>query len=567
MLQWLIETIRTYPELAIFLTLALGYWVGGLKIGSFTLGAVTGTLLVGVVVGQLHIVISPQVKSVFFLMFLFAVGYGVGPQFVRGLKSDGFPQVIFAVLQCVASLLTVFLVAKALGMNVGLAAGLMAGSQTISAVLGVAADAINRLGVSAEEKKQLIDAMPVAYAVSYIFGTAGSAWVLATLGPKILRVDLPAECKKLEAQMGAGEETEAGVASAARRFDVRAYRLTSERLVNKTVAELEAVALAQDLRVFIERIRHDGQIVEAGPDSVVRPGDTVAVLARSELLVQRGQNIGQEVDDRDLLEFPAQILDVVITNKAIAGKTLRDLAESDIGRVTARGFFIRKLTRAGLEMPITPGTVIDRGDVLQIVGPKRSVERAAKELGYADRPTNMTDMVFVGSGIVLGGLVGAMTINIGNVPLSLSTSGGSLIAGLVFGWLRSVYRTFGRVPEPALWLMNSVGLNTFIAVVGISSGPAFVLGLREAGLSLFLAGIVATTVPLVIGVLLGKYVFKFHPAITLGAAAGARTTTAALGLIQDAAKSKTPALGYTVTYAVGNTLLIIWGLVIVLLMA
>jgi putative transport protein len=566
MLQWLIETFRTYPELAIFLTLALGYWLGGLKIGSFTLGAVTGTLLVGVVVGQLNIVISPHVKSVFFLMFLFAVGYGVGPQFVRGLKSDGFPQVIFAVLQCVASLLTVFLVAKALGMNVGLAAGLMAGSQTISAVLGVAADAINRLGVSAEEKKQLIDAMPVAYAVSYIFGTAGSAWVLATLGPKILRVDLPAECKKLEAQMGAGEETEAGVISAARRFDVRAYRLTSERLVNKTVAELEAVALAQDLRVFIERIRHDGQIVEAGPDSVVRPGDTVAVLARSDLLVQRGQTIGQEVDDRDLLDFPAQILDIVITNKAVAGKTLRDIAESDIGRVTARGFFIRKLTRAGLEMPIMPGTMIDRGDVLQVVGPKRSVELAAKELGYADRPTDMTDMVFVGSGIVLGGLVGAITINIGSVPLSLSTSGGSLIAGLVFGWLRSVYRTFGRVPEPALWLMNSVGLNTFIAVVGISSGPAFVLGLKEAGLSLFLAGIVATTVPLVIGVLLGKYVFKFHPAITLGAAAGARTTTAALGLIQDAAKSKTPALGYTVTYAVGNTLLIIWGLVIVLLM-
>jgi putative transport protein len=160
-----------------------------------------------------------------------------------------------------------------------------------------------------------------------------------------------------------------------------------------------------------------------------------------------------------------------------------------------------------------------------------------------------------------------MAINIGGVPLSLSTSGGSLIAGLIFGWLRSVHRTFGRVPEASLWFMNSVGLNAFIAVVGISSGPAFVLGLQKAGPALFLAGIVTTTVPLVIGVLLGKYVFKFHPAITLGAAAGARTTTAALGLIQDAAKSKTPALGYTVTYAVGNVLLITWGLVIVMLMA
>jgi putative transport protein len=205
--------------------------------------------------------------------------------------------------------------------------------------------------------------------------------------------------------------------------------------------------------------------------------------------------------------------------------------------------------------------------VLQVVGPKRAIERAAQELGYADRMTNLTDMVFVGTGIVLGGLVGALTIRLGGVPLSLSTSGGALVAGLVFGWLRSVKRTFGRVPGPALWILNNVGLNIFIAVVGISAGPSFIVGLKQAGVSLFLAGIVVTSVPLVVGVLMGKYLFKFHPGITLGAAAGARTTTAALGMIEDVAQSKVPALGYTVTYAVGNTLLTIWGLVIVLMMA
>ena len=559
-MEWLIETFKHYPELAIFLTLALGYWVGGLKFGTFSLGAVTGTLLVGVVVGQMQITISPQVKSVFFLMFLFAVGYGVGPQFVRGLKSDGLPQVIFAVLQCVASLLTVLIVAKLFGYNVGLAAGLLSGSQTISAVLGVATDAINRLGISTEDKEKLINAMPVAYAVTYIFGTAGSAWVLASIGPKILGVDLPAECKKLEEKMGAGGETEPGVISAARRFDVRAYRVTNPNLVNRTVAELEA--LPKEARVFIVRVRHAGAIIEAEPATVIHQDDVVAVTTRQEIHVERGTAIGPEVDDKALLDFPVTLLDVVMTNKSLAGKTLAELAASE----NARGVFLRKLMRSGLEMPLTPGTQVDRGDVLTLVGAKRDVDRVAKEIGYADRPTNMTDMVFVGAGIVLGGLVGAMAINIGGVPLSLTTSGGSLIAGLIFGWLRSVYRTFGRVPEPALWMMNSVGLKTFIAVVGISSGPAFVLGLKNAGVSLFLAGIITTTVPLVIGVLLGKYVFKFHPAITLGAAAGARTTTAALGLIQDAAKSKTPALGYTVTYAVGNILLITWGLVIVLLM-
>jgi putative transport protein len=178
----------------------------------------------------------------------------------------------------------------------------------------------------------------------------------------------------------------------------------------------------------------------------------------------------------------------------------------------------------------------------------------------------MTDMVFVGFGILLGGLVGALSFKAGKVPLSLSTSGGALISGLIFGWLRAVHPTFGRIPGPALWVMNNVGLNTFIAVVGISAGPGFVAGLKEAGVMLFFAGIVITLLPFVVGIFAGKYLFKMHPAIVLGACAGARTTTAALGAIQDAAQSKVPALGYTVTYAVGNTLLTIWGVVIVILL-
>jgi putative transport protein len=558
-MDWIVKSFQQYPELAIFLTLALGYWVGGLKLGKFSLGSVTGVLLAGVLVGQMHIAISANVKSVFFIMFLFAVGYGVGPQFFRGLKSDGVPQVIFAVLQCLVSLLTAYVVAKFLGYGTGTAAGLLAGSQTISAVLGVATDAVNQIDIPADQKTALINQMPVAYAVTYLFGTAGSAWLLASLGPKLLRVDLAAECKKLEATMGGGE-TEPGVMSMARRFDVRAYRVTNQNLVNRSIEDLETNA--KDMRGFILRIRRGPAIIEGERSAIIHQDDVVAVATRQEVHVERGANIGPEVDDKALLDFPVQMLDVVVTNKALAGKTLSELA----GQEFARGVFLRNLTRAGREMPFTPGTSIDRGDVMTLVGAKRDVDRAAKEIGYADRPTDMTDMVFVGLGIVLGGLVGALTIHVGGIPLSLSTSGGALIAGLVFGWLRSVNRTFGRIPAPALWVLNNVGLSMFIAVVGISAGPSFVAGLKEAGLSLFLAGIVVTSVPLIVGVLMGKYLFKFHPGITLGAAAGARTTTAALGMIEDVAQSKVPALGYTVTYAVGNTLLTIWGLVIVLLM-
>ena len=559
-MDWIIKTLQQYPEIAIFLTLALGYWIGSFKLGKFSLGAVTGVLLAGILVGQIGITISTNVKSVFFLMFLFAVGYGVGPQFFRGLKSDGVPHAIFAVLQCLVSLLTAYVGARLLGYDVGTAAGLLSGSQTISAVLGVATDAINQLGIPPDQKTKLINDMPVAYAVTYIFGTAGSAWLLAIIGPKLLRVDLAAECKKLEATMG-GTQAEPGVVSMARKFDVRSYSVTNQNLLNKTVAELEA--MPREVRVFISRIRHNGVIIEPEPATVIKQNDVVAVATRQQVHIERGTMIGPEVDDKELLDFPVEALDVVITNKSFAGKTLADLATRDF----ARGVFLRKLVRAGQEMPFTPRTTVDRGDVLTLVGARRDVNRVVKELGYADRPTNMTDMIFVGLGIALGGIIGALTVRVGGIPLGLSTSGGALIAGLVFGWLRSVHRTFGRIPAPALWILNNVGLTMFIAVVGISAGPSFVAGLKQAGLSLFLAGIVVTSIPLIAGVLLGKYLFKFHPGITLGAAAGARTTTAALGMIEDVAQSKVPAIGYTVPYAVGCILLTIWGMVIVLLMA
>ncbi|MGH3053871.1 MAG: aspartate-alanine antiporter, partial [Gaiellaceae bacterium] len=449
-------------------------------------------------------------------------------------------------------------VAKFVGCDAGVAAGLLSGSQTISAVLGVATDTINQLNIPADQRTALLNHMPVAYAVTYMFGTAGTAWLLASVGPKLLGIDLAAECKNLEAQLG-GAEAEPGMVPAARRFDVRTYRVTNEKLANQTVATLEEQL--KDTRTSIERIRHDNRIVDAEPGTLMHLDDVLAVVGRRHVLVETDLAIGPEVQDFELMDFPGEVLDVVITNKAIAGQTIGNLAASDV----CRGVYLRNLVRGGHEMPFAMGTTIDRGDVLQIVGAKRNVERAATELGYADRATDATDMTVVGIGIAVGGLLGAQALHVGGIPLTLSTSGGALIAGLFCGWLRSVNRAFGRVPAPALWVMNNVGLSTFIAVVGISSGPSFVTGLKVAGLILPLAGVVVTSVPLIAGVLMAKHVFRFHPAIALGAAAGARTSTAALPLLPAVAQSKVPALGYTVPYAVGAILLTIWGMVIVLL--
>ncbi|HTI16469.1 MAG TPA: aspartate-alanine antiporter [Trinickia sp.] len=580
-MSWLAETLRRYPEIAIFLSLGIGYWVGGKSFKGFSLGAVTATLLAAIAIGQLNITVSPNVKSVFFLMFLFAVGYGVGPQFVRGIAKDGLPQAIFSVVQGVLSLAAAILAAKLAGYSVGSAAGLFAGSQTISASMGLATDAINRLGLPADQTKALLDAMPTAYAVSYIFGTIGSAIILATFGPKLLRIDLVAACKEYEANLGGTKEL-GGAGQSWHQYELRAYKIPQDGLaVGKTVSQVEALE-PKGMRLFIERIRRAGTVHEATLDFVLQPGDVVAVAGPRDQLVSllgaRGVEAGNgddrpvslqvkavEVDDPELLSVPAEGVDVYVTEKTVDGKTLQELATLP----AARGVFLRKIKRGPTEtpIPVLPNTKLLRGDTITIVGRTQDTTAAAKALGVLDRPTNVTDVAFVSLAITLGALIGAIVLKVAGIPITLSTAGGALIAGIVFGWLRAIHPTFGRIPEPTVWFMNSVGLNVFIAVVGITSGPGFVSGLQHLGVSLFLWGIFATTVPLILGMLIAKYVFRFHPAILLGVCAGARTTTAALGMVCDVAKSQIPGLGYTVTYAVGNTLLTIWGMVVVMILS
>jgi putative transport protein len=563
MIDWFVQTLKTYPEIAIFLALAAGYYFGSFTYKGLGLGAVTATLLAAVIIGQLGITITGPLKSFAFLMFLFAVGYGVGPQFVRGIAQDGIPQAIFAAVQCLLCLIVPFAVAKIAGYDLGAAAGLYAGSQTISASMGLATDAINRAELPPEQAKAMLDVMPVAYAVTYIYGTVGSAIVIALIGPALLGIDLEAACKRFAERHG-GSKQLGGAGTAWHQFELRAFRVREGgRVVGKTALQIES--LLPEHRVFVQRVRRGGTIMDATADTVIQAGDIVAVAGRRDVLVDLIGASAEEVDDRELLAVPAEGVDVFVSSKEADGKTLAELARSP----AARGVFLRKIVRGAIavEIPILAETQLNRGDIVTIVGRTQDVAAATKMLGVADRAVDAADVAFIGAAIVIGALVGAVVYKIGTIPLTLSTAGGALISGIIFGWLRSVRPTFGRIPSPTLWFMNSVGLNIFIAIIGISSGPGFVAGLQKLGFALFFWGVVATTIPLIIGMYLAKYVFRFDDAIVLGCVSGARTTTASLGMVNDRAKSQIPGLGYTVTYAVGNTLLTIWGMVIVMLLA
>lgn len=559
MFDWIVTSLRAHPELALFLTLALGHGFGRIQFGGFRPGAVLGSLLAGVLVGQLAIPVPEALKNALFLLFLFAIGYSTGPMFFRGLKSTALPQVALTVLLCVTALGTVWGVSRLFGLNAGQAGGLVAGAMTSSGALGTAADSLSKLGLAPEQVAALNASKTVAFAVTYLVGMTLVVWLMSRVAPRLLGVDLAAECRRLEEEMGVKGEDAAGT-SAYAPFAARAYEISADE-AGRSPAELEALFSGQ--RVYVERVRREGQMLDEWPaEFALRQGDRVALAGRSEVLASGSHALqAREVHDPQLLDIPVVVVDVVLTRRELAGKTLRELAEY----AQARGVFLRRLTRAGVELPWTPGTVIERGDALQLAGARRNIERAAELLGYAEWPTAASDMTAIAVAIVLGGLIGLPALTLGRLDLGLSLFVGVLLAGLVFGWMRSIYPVFGYIPAPALWVFDSFGLTGFLALVGIEAGPGFVQGLTESGVTLLAAGALVVIIPHVTTLLVGHYLLKLHPGILIGVCCGAGTSAPALAAVQEVARSRIPALGYGVGCALGNVLLTLWGGVIVLL--
>ncbi|MGW1815908.1 aspartate-alanine antiporter [Streptomyces sp. NPDC002125] len=555
---------QPHPELLVFVVLALGFLLGKIRYRAIALGAVTGCLVAGLVLGaQFKVEIDDTVKNLFFIMFLFALGYRVGPQFFRGLRKDGLPQVVNAVVVCVTGLLVSWLFASLLGYGPGLGAGLMSGALTQSAAIGVAQDAIGTLpGLSSAEAKSEQNLVAVGYAVTYPLGTILCAMLLANVLPKLYRRDLAKESAELAAEMDAPNESP-DEGEGYYEVVLRAYRVERPDLAGRSVADFEDQQKQLGRRVYLTGVRRDGTVLEHDQSRTLQPGDTVAVSAiRGDLVAfDPRTHIGTEADDVELLGYRTETLHVVASEKAQLGRTIEELRREPF----MVGVYVDKLYRAGAEFPYRLSTRLERGDTVILTGPERLVGPAAKEIGKPVPTSFATDMVWVGLGIFLGGCIGIPALTAGGVPISLSTSGGGLIMGLVFGWIRGKYPTYGNVPPGAQWFMDTLGLCVFVAVVGINAGPSFTSGLSSAGWGLLVLGAVATVVPLIVGFLVGHHVQKIRFPVLMGVLAGGQTTTAAIGAINETSRSQIPTLGYTIPYAVGNVLLTVWGAVIVLL--
>ena len=559
-MEWLAQLFEKYPEMGVYLAVGIGYIVGRLKFRGFGLGVVTSSLLAGILIGNFfHVTISDQAKAMLFLLFLFGIGYSVGPSFFRNLKGEGWRWAALAVFMPVVGLVTAYVVARILKLDAGFSAGMLSGALTESPTIGTASEAIRGLSITDEQKQLLIGHVAVADAICYIFGTIGVIWCCSSLGPKLLGIDLRTQSKIEEAKLGIRPKR-LGVSSAWQPIGFRAYKIQKNApIVGKTVAAAEkGIANA---RLFVERIRRGNEIFSPTTSTVIEAGDTVAVLGRTEVLVKVLGPTSSETADPDLLEIPVASYDLYVTSNRIAGKTLQQIVDTI---EQARGVLLSGITRGARQIPIGANVTVERGDVLHVTGPEPEIEKLAPIVGRKIQPNEDSDLGVLGISIFVGVLLGAtIAFPLAGIHITLGTSVGTLLVGLLVGWARSTRPWFAHIPDAAILFMRSIGLAAFVAMIGLKAGPIFVSAVKESGYLVFFGGIFVTTIPLIAGILFGHHVLRLDPVLLLGGVAGAQTMIAGVAAVQEKSDSPIATLGYSYTVAIGHILLTTWGTVIV----
>jgi putative transport protein len=557
-MDWLHNIFHKSPEMALFLSLAVGYFIGQINFGKFQLGGVGGSLLAAVVISQAGVTVDNGVKAVMFAVFIYAVGYDSGPGFFNSLNRKTLREIAMAVFLAVSALITVVVCAKLFHLNKGLAAGLAGGALTQSAIIGTAGDAIARLGLPADQVKSLQSDVAIAYAVTYVFGSLGAIIVCVNILPKFMGQGLREASIEAERELSAGATTRGpGQVSALPELIGRAYRIDFS--AGKTVQAVESL---HGENLTIERIKRGGQQLEPKPELVLQPDDIVLVVGRREAVVEFGAK-GNEVGEAEDIGVVMQTREGVFTRKGMNNTTIAAAREL-IDRDTRHGVYVQSISRAGQPLPVLPETVLQHGDVITFYGSPKDTKRAVDTAGYELPYSNKTDFIYMGVGLVVGLLLGLIVVNVGGVPLTLGSGGGCLLSGLVFGWMRGKHPMYGVMPSAASQLLKDFGLAAFVAVVGLNSGLQAVVTVKQSGMTIFLLGVFVTLFPLLLTMLFGRYVLRYNnAAILAGALSGSRSANPAFGGVLDKAESAVPTVPFAITYAIANVALTLLGPLVV----
>lgn len=553
--------IASHPEITIFFSILVGNYIGKIRIGHFSLGAVIGTLIAGLGVGIFTVPDIPEVvRWAFFDLFLFAIGYSVGPQFFSSLRKSALPQIIITLVVNLSGLAAAIACGYFFRFDTGTTAGVLSGALTQSAALGTGINAIHSLPIAAAEKEILSTNVPIADAMTYVFGDLGLILVLVVILPALFKIDLRKESAALEESL----KKDGGGASesffkTANKETVRAYIVTNEKYIGLPLSEIEHQF--KDNRLFIEKVSRDGKLLEIDPSFTLQKSDLVTVTGWRSGFIHGVEAIGPEVDSNQMLSIETQERKVFITNKEYDGMKLSQLAER------GHGLYLRKITRGGVELPIGANLELHTGDVLYLMGAAKDLNLATSKLGFAESDPKKSDLAFIGACICIGIILGMFSLQIHDIPLGLGASGTILVVGLIAGWGQKRIPYIGAIPESAQQILIDIGLIVFIAIVGLKAGPHAVDAIKEGGYPMVLkilgAGAITTLVGPFLGFFVGRFILKQNAATTLAAIGGAQTAMPSLNAIQDASGSKVLATSFTLPYAIGNILLTLWGPVIV----
>ncbi|YCI04919.1 aspartate-alanine antiporter [Ensifer sp. D2-11] len=548
------------PEIALFLALAGGYWIGKFQFGKFQLGGVAGSLLVAVLISQIGVTIDNGVKAVLFALFIYAVGFESGPQFFRSLGRQSIREIIMAAVLAITGLVTVIVLARLFGLDKGLAAGIAAGGLTQSAIIGTAGAAIGKLGLAAEEAQRLQANVAIGYAVTYIFGSFGAIIVCVNILEWFMGRSIRDDAIKAEAEMLAGASVY-GIGEQPALPMLVGRLFSVGKAAGRTILELEGQGPAAT--ISIERVKRGGKLIGNDPGLKLETGDIVLVVGRRDAVVSAAPMLGGELQSSEGMDVIVVTRDVVISNRDFVGHTVADIREKTTPELK-HGIFVIEVKRGGQKLALAKDTLIAAGDVVTLYGTTDDVARVAKRVGTTIVPSDKTDFVYHGLGLVFGLLVGLIVVRLGSIPLTLGSGGGALLSGLFFGWLRTRNMAIGNMPTGASTLLRDLGLAGFVAVVGLQSGQQAVTTIAEHGLSIFLIGVVVTILPLLVTMAVGRYLLRYdNAAIFAGALSGSRSANPAFGEILDKAGNSVPTVPFAITYALANVFLTLLGPLVV----
>ncbi|MCS3792887.1 putative transport protein [Aeromonas hydrophila] len=540
-------------SLLLFVVLAFGLLLGKVRFGNFQIGNTIGVLFTALLFGQMGFEFTATTENVGFMLFIFCVGIEAGPHFFSVFLRDGIHYITLTLVILLTALFLTVGLAKFFNLGPGMAAGILAGSLTSTPALVGAQDAL-RSGLlnlpHQTDMQSVLDNMGIGYALTYLVGLVGLMLVVRYL-PSLARLDLNTEAQKIARERGLSDNESRKTYLPI----IRAYRVGPELAAWIGGRTLRETGIYPHTGCYVERIRRNGILASPDGDAVIQEGDEIALVGYPESHEKLDVNYrnGKEVFDRNLLDLQIVTEEIVVKNDAVVGRHLVEL------NLTEKGCFLNRVVRSQIEMPFDRNIMLQKGDVLQISGEKQRVKLLANKIGFISIHSQTTDLVAFTTFFVLGLLIGSVSLVFGQLEFGLGNAVGLLLAGILMGYLRANHPTVGYVPPGALRLAKDLGLAVFMVSTGLKAGGGILDHLSQVGAVVLFSGMLVTTLPVLVGYLFGVWVLKMNPALLLGAITGARTCAPAMDVVNEAANSSIPALGYAGTYAVANVMLTLAG--------